>query len=73
MAARTAAKQGEPGVGVLVAAELEHLGLEAVGALQAPGGDRDAAREQGLQDAIRRQFRDDGRLERRERGGIFLR
>ena len=43
------------------------------GALQAPGGDRDAAREQGLQDAYRRQLRDDRRLERRERGGVLLR
>ena len=67
------ADQGEPGIGVLVAAELEHFGLQPIGALQAPGGDRDAAREQGLQDADRRQLREDGGLERRERRGVFLR
>ena len=67
------AKQGEPGIRVLVAAELEHLGFHAVGALQAPGGHRDAAREHDLQRPDGRQLRDDGRLERRELGAVLLR
>jgi hypothetical protein len=68
-----AAKQGEPGVGALVAAELKHLGFEPIGALQAPGGDCDAAREQGLQGPDRRQLLEERRLQRGQLGGVLLR
>ena len=64
--------QGEAGVGALVAAELERLGFHAIGALQAPGGDRDAPREGGLQRPDGRQLREQRPLQVSERRRILL-
>jgi hypothetical protein len=67
------AKQREPGIGVVVAAELEHLGFKAIRARQPPRGDRDPVREHELQRAHRRQLVHERLLEGAERDGILVR
>ena len=65
--------QGEPEAAARDPALLEQLGFDAVRPRETPRGDRDAAREHGLQRADRRQLRDQRRLEIGELGGILVR
>ena len=51
----------------------EQLGLDPVGAREAPGGDRDALREHGLERAGGRQLLEQGRLEGPEPGAVLVR
>jgi hypothetical protein len=67
------ADQGEPEPAAREPALLEQLGFNAIRPRQAPGGDRDAAREHTLERADRRQLRDQCRLEAGELGGVLVR
>ena len=67
------ADQRHADAGVLPAALLEQLDLHAVGARQAPGGHRDAARQHHLKRAHRRELVHEGRLERLKLDAILVR
>ena len=67
------ADQGEPKPAMRDLPLLEQLGFNAVRPRQAPGGDRDPAREHALERADRRQLRDQRRLDPGELGSILVR
>jgi hypothetical protein len=67
------ADQREAWAGVAIAALLEQLDLQAIGARETPRGKRDPTREHGLQRTDGRQLVDHGRLECSELGGVLLR
>jgi hypothetical protein len=68
-----AAKQGDADAAVVPAPLLEQLDLHAIGPRQAPGGDRNPARQHDLERAFRRQLIQQRRLQRLKLDGILVR
>jgi hypothetical protein len=66
------ADQGQAEVAVTIGMALEQLGLDALGALEPPGGARDAAGKQALQRALGREFVHERRLEGGELGRLLV-
>jgi hypothetical protein len=60
-------------VATLPAALREQLDLHAIGAGEPPGGDRDPAREHGLQRPLGRQLLEQRRLKRGKLNGVLVR